>query len=97
MPSQLELLKGSLERAQARANGPDDPFVKGLKAQIAMHEKPPAENPMASREQFSVRMGSTPGELETEEADGARSGALRRLKARHQSQALLAQTRDLSK
>lgn len=47
MPSQLELLKEQLARSEARS-GPDNPMVKGLKAQIAMREKPRAENPMST-------------------------------------------------
>lgn len=45
MPSQLEILKKDLAELEPEF-GPDNPFVKGLKMQIAMHEKPRAENPM---------------------------------------------------
>lgn len=47
MPSQLEDLKEQLAKSEARS-GPDNPFVQGLKAQIARLEKPRAENPTAS-------------------------------------------------
>ena len=38
MPSQLEYLKEMLPKLEAEG-GPDNPFVKGLKAQIARHER----------------------------------------------------------
>lgn len=47
MPSQVEYLKESLARLEPEF-GPDNAHVKGLKAQIAMHEKPRAENPMSN-------------------------------------------------
>ena len=53
MLSQLDLLKRSLERLEQQFPGQDSPFKQGLKAQIARHEKPPAENPV---ETFSVGM-----------------------------------------
>lgn len=56
MPSQLEALKKALEESEARS-GPDNPFVKGLKAQIARLEKPRAENPMDT---YSAGMCSAP-------------------------------------
>lgn len=56
MPSQLEFLKEQLARSEARS-GPDNPFVKGLKAQIANLEKPQAENPV---ETYSAGMRSAP-------------------------------------
>ena len=46
MPSQLELLKKQLAISEAQF-GPGNPFVQGLKAQIASYEKPRAENPMS--------------------------------------------------
>jgi hypothetical protein len=55
MPSQLELLKEQLAKSEARS-GSDNPFVQGLKAQIAMYEKPRAENPVDNRETYSVGM-----------------------------------------
>lgn len=55
MPSQLEILKEQLKRSEARS-GPDNPFVKGLKMQIAMYEKPRAENPVDNREVYSIGM-----------------------------------------
>ena len=48
MATQLELLREQLVRSEARS-GPDNPFVQGLKAQIAMLQKPPAENPNQTR------------------------------------------------
>ncbi len=45
MPSQLEWLKKEVVRLEAKF-GPDNPFVQGLKAQIASYEKPRAENPV---------------------------------------------------
>ncbi|MFM9915286.1 MAG: hypothetical protein ACKVOX_05720 [Rhizobacter sp.] len=38
MPSQLELLKGSLARLEP-TYGAENPLVQGLKMQIAMHER----------------------------------------------------------
>lgn len=55
MASQLELLKRELARAQAEA-GPDNPYVQGLKMQIARLEKPRAENPMAEPEVLSAEI-----------------------------------------
>ena len=46
MPSQLESLKKSLARIEAE-RGPDAPSLKHLRAQIAMYEKPRAENPVS--------------------------------------------------
>lgn len=60
MPSQLELLKESLPPLEAKF-GPDNPFVQGLKAQIAKLEKPPAENPV---EMFSAGMRPAPSHKE---------------------------------
>lgn len=45
MPSQLEFLKEQLRTSQPRS-GSDNPFVQGLRAQIARLEKPSAENPL---------------------------------------------------
>jgi capsule polysaccharide export protein KpsE/RkpR len=56
MPSQLEALKKALLESEARS-GPDNPFVKGLQAQIAKLEKPPADNPMQT---YSAGMRSAP-------------------------------------
>jgi hypothetical protein len=56
MPSQLELLKEALAESEARS-GPDNPFVQGLRAQIARYEKPPADNPV---EMYSAGMRSAP-------------------------------------
>ena len=44
MGSQLEELKESLARLEPEF-GSDNPFVQGLKMQIASYEKPRAENP----------------------------------------------------
>ncbi len=46
MLSQLELLKEALQEQEAQF-GPGNPFVQGLKAQIASYEKPRAENPVS--------------------------------------------------
>ena len=54
MPSQLESLKKSLARIEAE-RGPDAPSLKHLRAQIAMYEKPRAENPMSNRVIVSVK------------------------------------------
>ena len=59
MPSQLEYLKAKLPKLEAEA-GPDNPYVKGLKAQIARLEKPPAENPMDSQERLTLGMRGPP-------------------------------------
>ena len=56
MPSQLELLKAKLPKLEAEF-GPANPYVQGLKAQIASYEKPPAENPV---EMYSVGMRGAP-------------------------------------
>jgi hypothetical protein len=56
MLSQLEILKQSLAELEPKY-GPANPFVKGLKMQIASYEKPPAENPM---ETYSVGMRPAP-------------------------------------
>lgn len=55
MPSQLEILKKDLAELEPEF-GPDNPFVQGLKMQIAMYEKPRAENPVDNRETYSVGM-----------------------------------------
>jgi len=44
MPSQLELLKQAVARLEPL--GPDNPFVLGLKEQIAMFGKSRADNPV---------------------------------------------------
>ena len=59
MSSQLEFLKKQLVRSEARS-GPDNPFVQGLKMQIARYEKPRADNPSDNSETFSVGMRSAP-------------------------------------
>ena len=56
MVSQLDLLKKALKESEARS-GPDNPFVQGLKAQIARYEKPRAENPV---EMYSAGMRNLP-------------------------------------
>ncbi len=48
MKSQHESLKKALEEMEPEF-GPDNQFVKGLKARIAMYEKPPAENPTSGQ------------------------------------------------
>lgn len=44
MPSQLELLKEKVPKLDAEF-GAENPYVLGLKAQIAKLEKPTADNP----------------------------------------------------
>ena len=56
MTSQLELLKEKVPKLEAEF-GADNPYVLGLKAQIAKLEKPPADNPMQT---YSVGMRSAP-------------------------------------
>ena len=85
MPSQLELLKESLPPLEAKF-GSDNPFVRGLKAQIASYEKPPAENPV---EMYSA--GMRPRKRESEE-EAILAEHLRRLKARQSLKARQAQT-----
>lgn len=85
MPSQLELLKESLPPLEAKF-GPDNPFVQGLKAQIAKLEKPRADNPV---EMYSAGMRSR--KLESEE-EGILAEHLRRLKVRQLLKARQAQT-----
>ena len=64
MPSQLELLKQSLARLEPEF-GKDNPFVQGLKMQIASLEKPRAENPMSNRaETYQAGMRSAPAKPE---------------------------------
>jgi len=48
MPSQADWLREQIARSEARS-GPDNPFVQGLKAQLAMLTKPRAENPCVMR------------------------------------------------
>lgn len=52
MKSQLESLKESVERLEPQF-GKDNPFVQGLKMQIARYEKPLSDNPV---EMYSVGM-----------------------------------------
>jgi hypothetical protein len=59
MPSQLEELKRKLAISEARS-GLDNPFVQGLKMQIAKLEKPRAENPMSDESRWSAGMRPTP-------------------------------------
>jgi capsule polysaccharide export protein KpsE/RkpR len=82
MTTQLELLQEQLKISEARS-GPDNPFVKGLKAQIASLTKPRAENPVAGVERYSAGMRGAPSSTSTEtEEDGIRAEAQRRLKVR---------------
>ena len=56
MASQLDHLKKPLARLEALPDySPDNPFVLGLKAQIARYEKPRADNPV---EMYSAGMRS---------------------------------------
>ena len=57
MASQLEYFKKSLGEVLAKEASPDNPFVQGLRAQIAMHEKPRAENPMDNGSVHLARRG----------------------------------------
>jgi len=59
MASQLELLKAKLPRLEAKF-GPENPFVQGLKMQIATFEKPRSENPMDNSTRLSVGMRAAP-------------------------------------
>ena len=59
MPSQLELLKRSLARLDPDG-GSKNPFVQGLRMQIAKLEKPRAENPMNNREVYQAGMRGPP-------------------------------------
>jgi len=72
MPSQLELLKKQLAISEARS-GPGNPFVKGLKMQIASYEKPPAENPV---EMYSAGMRSAPTASSPSQAFNEEAGRL---------------------
>lgn len=74
MLSQLELLKAQVARLTAKG-GPDSPFVKGLKAQIASYEKPRAENPMASPQRISGGMRSTPNQRSSSSPVDLNAGA----------------------
>ena len=56
MESQLKRLKESVAKLEPEF-GADNPHVQGLKAQIAMYEKPRAENPMQA---YSVGMRPAP-------------------------------------
>jgi hypothetical protein len=60
MPSQLEYLKESLARLEAKPGGSDNPFVQGLRMQIASLEKPRAENPMSNESRWSAGMRPAP-------------------------------------
>jgi hypothetical protein len=60
MVSQLEYLKESLARLEAKPGGKDNPFVQGLRMQIASLEKPRAENPMSNRETYHAGMRGPP-------------------------------------
>ena len=51
--SQLEFLKESVRRLEPEF-GADNPFVMGLKGQIAMFEKPRSENPMEQMDRLSL-------------------------------------------
>lgn len=56
MPSQIELLKENLERLEPE-HGPDNPFVKGLKQQIAGLEN--QQSRAQDREQFNLAVTSS--------------------------------------
>jgi len=59
MASQLELLKAKLPKLEAEF-GAGNPYVQGLKMQIAMLEKPRSENPMDNSTRLSVGMRAAP-------------------------------------
>ena len=59
MPSQLEELKRKVARLDPEG-GSDNPFVQGLRMQIASLEKPRAENPMSNRETYHAGMRGPP-------------------------------------
>lgn len=46
--SQYEMAKADLAEALAEGLGEDSAWVKGLRAQIAMHDKPRADNPVSN-------------------------------------------------
>ena len=58
MPSQLQSLKESLKTLEPQF-GKDNPFVQGLKMQIARYEKPLSDNPV---EMYSVGMRAEPNQ-----------------------------------
>jgi hypothetical protein len=91
--SQLNLLKQSLAKLEPEF-GADNPFVQGLRAQIAMHEKPRADNPMGLGRPLDVALSAgmraesdspASGEPPETEADGINAEALRRAKVRRLS------------
>ena len=58
MESQLDHLKKALKELEAMPDySSDNPFVQGLKAQIARYEKPRADNPV---ETYSAGMRNLP-------------------------------------
>ena len=59
MPSQLEELKRKVALLEPEF-GPGNPFVQGLRMQIASLEKPRAENPMSNRETYHAGMRGPP-------------------------------------
>ena len=59
MGSQLEELKESLALLEPEF-GSDNPFVQGLKMQIASLEKPRAENPVGNESRWSAGMRGPP-------------------------------------
>ena len=59
MPSQLEELKRKVARLDPEG-GSDNPFVQGLRMQIASLEKPRAENPMSNESRWSAGMRGPP-------------------------------------
>ena len=60
MASQLQNLKELVEQLEPQF-GKDNPFVQGLKMQIARYEKPLSDNPV---EMYSVGMRAEPNQQE---------------------------------
>jgi hypothetical protein len=90
MASQLESLKASLARLEP-LHGADNPFVKGLQGQIALLEKPRADNPMGTGrslpQALSAGMRSDPPESKEPPEDSPEQGALRVAKLKAQNAA----------
>jgi hypothetical protein len=58
MASQLEHRKKALARLEAEYPGVDSPFKQGLRAQIALDEKPRADNPMGTGRNLSTALSA---------------------------------------
>lgn len=60
--------------------GPDNPFVLGLKMQIASHEKPRAENPIGNRETYHAGMRPEPTQEKARAKEAELFARLRKVK-----------------